>query len=46
MTDQEREKARTALEDAVYRALDAGMTPTEIRDDVTYLLDTIYEEDA
>lgn len=38
-------KARYALEDAVYRALEAGMTAAEIEDEVRYALESA-EEDA
>ncbi len=39
-----KEAARSALEDAVYRALEAGMKPEEIVEEVRYALESA--EDA
>lgn len=39
MAEDAKERARTAIEDAVYRALEAGMTEQQIRDEVEYTLE-------
>lgn len=39
-----KEQTRENLEDAIYRALEAGMTPQEIQVEVEYALKS-YEED-
>lgn len=41
MSEAEKERARTALEDAVYRAIEAGMTAEEVLDEVRYALETV-----
>lgn len=35
----DKERARTAIEDAVYRALEAGMTAAEITAEVEYAIE-------
>lgn len=40
----EKEKARIALADSVSRALTAGLTEADVREEVNYAIET-YEED-
>jgi hypothetical protein len=40
MSDDDRERAREALEDAVYRCLEAGMTPEAVVAEVQYAIKT------
>jgi hypothetical protein len=40
MGEQEREKARMALEDGVYRMLEAGYTADEIKAEAEYALES------
>lgn len=44
MDEVAREKARMALEDAVYRMIEAGFTESEITEEVRYAIETA--EDA
>jgi N-acetylglucosamine kinase-like BadF-type ATPase len=41
--DSVREKARTAIEDAVFQALEAGMTKDEIEAEFKYALESAEE---
>lgn len=43
MSEQELERVRMALEDAVLRALEAGMTADAIREEVNYTIETADE---
>lgn len=38
--DRSREKAREAVEDAVLQMLEAGFTPTEVKAEVDYAIET------
>jgi hypothetical protein len=44
MSDDAKERARTALEDAVYRCLEAGMSANDIKDEVDYTLESAADE--
>jgi hypothetical protein len=44
VSEQEREKARTAIEDAVYRMLEAGFTAAEVKSEVEYALENSEED--
>jgi hypothetical protein len=39
MSEQDRERIRMAIQDAVYAAVEAGWSVTEIREEVDYTLD-------
>lgn len=40
MDEQTKERIRMALEDAVARALEAGFTPEEVREEVAYAIES------
>ena len=40
MDEREKERLRGELEDAVYRALEGGMTPREVREEVNYAIES------
>jgi hypothetical protein len=42
----DKERARLDLEDAVYRALEAGMTAEEVVEEVRYALENADEEET
>jgi hypothetical protein len=40
MSEEDKERARNALEDAIFRCLEAGMTKDDLRTEFDYLLET------
>jgi hypothetical protein len=43
MDEKEKERVRMALEDAVFRCVEAGMSRTDVREEVDYILETMDE---
>jgi hypothetical protein len=43
MGEDQKDRARTALEDAVYRCVEAGMTPAQVKEEVDSALESMDE---